>query len=425
MDKPSILDRDSLLGDLRLASGYASRAGLLRDGQLIDRMEAVEQSINADGRPNAYALTLALNDLAQAIAPMTLADLRCGRDPFERANQRRARVLQLGLAILALITMVLIGHSMSALGTEKAGLQAMQQLQSMQPMQKITALRKMAQFDDPLRKRDSSSDLYYQRIGEWVAMYETRELIDTKMANARDTSMWPWQTLLARFLNRSATANVASAMSQQTDAEAAEAPAAAASAALATAADGPVQPRDPVDAFCRRGADGTFELPAALKDRPDWLKNLQADSINDFCFQYEVLRPITGGLNLPNQNIARVGNIPDIEFKVTMRSNWFLPFYFGVLGAIIFVMRNIANIRTPAMELFPMVMRISLGGVAGIVIGWFSTAALPAIESTSALSVPFALAFLTGYAIDALFGVLDRMSRVTVAGPTQKPAAAG
>ncbi|MEO8248867.1 MAG: hypothetical protein ABI589_05810 [Burkholderiales bacterium] len=76
------------------------------------------------------------------------------------------------------------------------------------------------------------------------------------------------------------------------------------------------------------------------------------------------------------------------------------------------MMRNVASIRTPAMELFPMFMRISLGGVAGIVIGWFSSAALSALESTGALSVPFALAFLTGYAIDALFGLLDRMSRI-------------
>ena len=416
---PSILDRDALLHDLRLASGYASRAGLLRDPSLLERLQAAERGIDADGHANLQALTLALNGVAQAIAPMTLADLRCGRDPFERTNQRRARVLQLGLAILALLTMLLIGHSMNALGVEKAGLAAAQQLQSMQPMQKVTALRKMAQFDDPLAKRNAAADLYYQRIGEWVAMYQARELIDRRMSNAFGTSMWPWQALLGHFPGRGAAADTALAAARATG-TALPAPAAASASAAAGAAGA----AEPIDGFCRRDPNGAFALPAALGDRPDWLKHLQADAINDFCFQYEVLRPITGDLNLPNQNIMRIGHIPDIEFKAAMRSNWLLPFFFGVLGAIIFVMRNIASIRTPAMELFPMFMRISLGGVAGIVIGWFSTAALPALESTSALSVPFALAFLTGYAIDALFGVLDRVSRVTAAPPAQKPAAA-
>ena len=62
------------------------------------------------------------------------------------------------------------------------------------------------------------------------------------------------------------------------------------------------------------------------------------------------------------------------------------------------------------MECFPIAMRVSLGGVAGIVIGWF-TVAPPNLETVSSISVPFALAFVTGYGIDVLFTILDRVNR--------------
>ena len=63
------------------------------------------------------------------------------------------------------------------------------------------------------------------------------------------------------------------------------------------------------------------------------------------------------------------------------------------------------------MEWFPVIMRVSLGGVAGIVIGWFSAAAGSNVASTSASFLPFGLAFLTGYGIDVLFNILDKLSR--------------
>jgi hypothetical protein len=95
---------------------------------------------------------------------------------------------------------------------------------------------------------------------------------------------------------------------------------------------------------------------------------------------------------------------------MSIRVTWFLPFLYGLLGSAVYMMRNVASVRTSAMEWFPIVMRLSLGGVAGIVMGWFA-AGSSSIQTTASLSVPFALAFLTGYGIDALFNLLDRISR--------------
>jgi hypothetical protein len=74
-------------------------------------------------------------------------------------------------------------------------------------------------------------------------------------------------------------------------------------------------------------------------------------------------------------------------------------------------MRNLSNVETPMVEWFSTIMMLSLGGIAGIVIGWFSSAS-PGADGATSLYVPFALAFLTGYGIDVLFSLLDRLNRL-------------
>jgi hypothetical protein len=145
------------------------------------------------------------------------------------------------------------------------------------------------------------------------------------------------------------------------------------------------------------------------------MRSVLSDSLSDFCFQLKVLSP-TGQGTLLNESLNQLTFLPVIKEKVSLRLNWFLPFFSGVLGSIILVMRNVASVRTPAVEWFPILMRLSLGGVAGVVIGWFGALAVPGLESKTALSVPFALAFLTGYSIELLFNLLDRMIR-TVGDP--------
>ena len=56
------------------------------------------------------------------------------------------------------------------------------------------------------------------------------------------------------------------------------------------------------------------------------------------------------------------------------------------------------------------VLRIVLGGEAGITIGWFAVS--PASGTAPAggtSSLPFGLAFLAGFSIDALFSLLDKL----------------
>jgi hypothetical protein len=129
------------------------------------------------------------------------------------------------------------------------------------------------------------------------------------------------------------------------------------------------------------------------------MRTILRDSLSNFCFQLKVLSP-SGDSALLTQNFSSYTFLSKLKGKVSLRTDWFLPFLYGLLGSAVFMMRNIANVRTPAMDWFPVIMRVSLGGVAGIVIGWFSAAAGSISNSTSASFLPFGLAFLTGYGIE-------------------------
>jgi ABC-type proline/glycine betaine transport system permease subunit len=68
--------------------------------------------------------------------------------------------------------------------------------------------------------------------------------------------------------------------------------------------------------------------------------------------------------------------------------------------------------RTPNINFLPSVLRMALGGIAGIVIGWFWVPApSKGAELVAITSAPFALAFLAGFSIDILFSLLDRLNR--------------
>ena len=100
-------------------------------------------------------------------------------------------------------------------------------------------------------------------------------------------------------------------------------------------------------------------------------------------------------------------------YKVQQKANlimgilgsYILPILFGVVGTAAFVIRAISEQikdttfaqNTPIRHL----MRVALGGLAGIVVGLFT-------GLTGQLSLqPLAIAFLAGYGVEAFFSMFD------------------
>jgi hypothetical protein len=107
--------------------------------------------------------------------------------------------------------------------------------------------------------------------------------------------------------------------------------------------------------------------------------------------------------------------------KVHLLMSWLLPGLYGLLGACVYVMRDLlrgngsskAGGDARIVELLSLLLRVSLGGLAGIIIGWFSVPTSPAASSAaiSISSIPFGMAFLAGFSIESLFSLLDRLNK--------------
>lgn len=89
-----------------------------------------------------------------------------------------------------------------------------------------------------------------------------------------------------------------------------------------------------------------------------------------------------------------------------------LPLLYGFLGAAVFLMRRFFELQqwtqdNAAAKVF---LRLGLGGISGLAIGWFWTPSTSgeALDMVNLSTTPFALAFLAGFSIDLLFSLLDR-----------------
>jgi hypothetical protein len=108
---------------------------------------------------------------------------------------------------------------------------------------------------------------------------------------------------------------------------------------------------------------------------------------------------------------AVAGQVIDVMQK------WLLPLLYGALGAMVFVVRTLslqARDRLFRKEaLVSLVLRVYLGMISGLAIGWFwnqspSTSSTGGPLSISTLS-PFALAFVAGYGVELFFTLLDKI----------------
>lgn len=127
----SIIDLDSLLDDLRLGVRYAARVGVLSDRAILSTLDAAEAAIAANQRPDVFALTTALNEIAALIAPMTIADLYFKRDPFLPESQRKSGVMQMALMLFALTVLATIGDYMHSLQREQEALSAIEKIRDL------------------------------------------------------------------------------------------------------------------------------------------------------------------------------------------------------------------------------------------------------------------------------------------------------
>lgn len=361
---------------------YAVRAGKLPDNSLPEAVGRLAQSSDSD-EPDVLAFQTAMNAAVLAMEPMTLADLRAGRSPFDRRNVRSRKRWQVGLAVFTLVIVAAIAHCHFLIQREEVALRAFNESRDARGSEKITAARKIVQFQDALDPKSCKFD-EYQR-----ARHDLRTLADLTVVSwealrrLAQESPWP-------FLDQ---INRSTSMAPIPEARAASPQPAPPSPATTQTIDHICDPRERPD-FVSNGY-------------PTWLKNVIYDSVDEICFAS------TLKLDVQELRLNLAEWVPTIQQRINLQTVWVLPFLYGLLGACVYIMRRLLFYAKEAfVENVVMLLRLALGALSGVVISWF---AVPGTGGTTAIiqasSWPFAIAFLAGFSIDNLFFLLDRLNR--------------
>ena len=140
---------------------------------------------------------------------------------------------------------------------------------------------------------------------------------------------------------------------------------------------------------------------------------------------------------LPFQSSIKPGD-QDGSFKNTLLATWakqilqgmsayLLPLIYGLVGACAFVLRALSRqIRERTFSTTDSViqfgLRLVLGALAGISIGWFLKPEVAGDNMVASLS-PLALAFIAGYSVELVFTAIDKIiSAFTGSGPGESKA---
>lgn len=130
--------------------------------------------------------------------------------------------------------------------------------------------------------------------------------------------------------------------------------------------------------------------------------------------------PDPNGQNVQKIQVLQLTEQHVAQFTLQALQLYFLPLLYGWLGACTYVLRLLLEeikCMTYTRESGTMYsLRIFLGALAGLAVGWFFKPEADQIFVNGAS--PFALAFLAGYSVELLFAGMDRI----VAAFSQQPA---
>jgi hypothetical protein len=391
MDVPEL---EQILQDARLVINYAFRVGRLPDDSLLNAVARARNAPPEDGAKELPALVVALNNAVRAIAPMSLTQLRAGLSPFEPRGQRRLKTAQVFFSVLTILLGALVATFTEQLRREDLALKSFQQIQDAHFLDKLDTLRRKVKIDAILSQKDSIHfDEYHRSLSELRELQDRFNGAASALTTLAPGSWWqqfqPFKFILASFgvAPPRGTEAGGGSYGPKTDAPVPK-------------TDAPVPKTDaPVD-VCDPGAR---QAVGHLNNYDQWVQLVVADFLDGLCFETQLSVFV---VVMPQRVLW------DIQNRMAELNAWILPFLYGLLGASVYVMRDMLDPTTPTLGFAAALLRVSLGGIAGIIIGWFSAAlgGRPAEAGGIAL-VPFSLAFVAGFSIDVLFSVLDRVQR--------------
>jgi hypothetical protein len=403
----SAADLPRLNADARLILEYAVRAGKLRDDSLAEAIQSLEAS---DSARNIIDLQNAMNAVVGQIVPMTLVDLRAGRNPFDQRNVHARRRWQIGLSFATLVLIAVIAYYQFLVQGQESALRAYREVVEARGSERITEVRKLVQQGHALAKDSCQRDAYHKARHELRQVADRTVVASTTLFQLSQSSAWPLVDSIGEVASWIGVRNM---MPVAMAAASPNHPVASATASqVGPAADSSNVIGDPCDESKRSGV-----IPPGY---PEWLRNVVFDSIDEFCFASKIsvdrlssVDPLRlGSTSYFGPRGSSYDPVTTVEQRMRVEIGWLLPFLYGLLGACVYVMRRLLfDTKAAVVENVVIVLRLALGALAGVAIGWFSASSNGPSTSLAASSFPYMLAFLAGFSIDILFAVLDRLNR--------------
>jgi hypothetical protein len=339
---------------------------------------------------------------------MTLVDLRAGRNPFDRRNVRARQRWQVGLSLATLLLIAIIAYYQYLVQRQESALRAYKEVVEARGSERIIEVRNLVQVGRALAKDSCQRDRYQKARHELRQLAGKTAVASLTLFRLSEQSAWPLVDWLTEFGEAVADRMVKPAM--------ASGPASERSDTDTSTAAGPPPGSDWIPDPCDE-SQRTRIIPAGY---PDWLRNVVLDSIDEFCFASKLnidtlssTDPLRqGNASYFGPGSADVDPVARVEQRTRVQTGWLLPFLYGLLGACVYVMRRLLfDTKTAVVENVVIVLRLALGALAGVAMGWFASPSTLPYASAPASSLPYAFAFLAGFSIDILFTLLDRLNR--------------
>jgi hypothetical protein len=377
----------NLLEDAYLVLQYAVRAGRLPDATLPNAIREVETSIGAGGLASLVPLSNAMNGAVTAIAPITLVDLRAGRSPFDKDHRGSSRNLQYFLCGLTVLLAAFIAFYSFSVQRKEGALREYQDIRAANIPGKIDALYRLAQQDEVRTRKDPRYEQYQHNLTEIQGLEARDQALLQLLAEQSLPTGWPFHGEV-----RAALTWITSALPGTLGAADAGPEEAQKEGVFASMCDKPAQ-------------DASAPATANKTGSSAWRQVVLREQINQSCFKE--MMGLKHGMAIEATSLSYTAQIRD---NVSLLNVWILPFLSGLLGATVFLLRDSLNPLTANFGLARVVVRLALGGVAGIIIGWFWVPGdTLGTQIGKGSSIPMALAFVTGFSIDILFSALDRL----------------
>ena len=412
---PAPLQR--LLRDANLLAQYAARRGKLPEGnQALELVAAIDTVPPPPDRAALVArLGAEVDALARAIAPVSISQLTWRGSALGTARHVVDGISPFVIGFLTLMLTLYLAFQSSQLHQADTALRAFNEWVSQQPREKLYAAFKMYRYENVLNIKApplAQLDAYQKMVEDAHQLSAKGEAIHGLLTKSSMLLYVPptlqevgpdWLRGLARSLNGAEPDEVQQRSLPSFDK-------ALALASPPTQAATPAPPRRPC-------ADELVPAPGVRSvTRPPQRSLSEIDSYEASwaCFLQRI--------QLDDSQISYSAwpVIFDLKLKINLLVTWLLPGLYGLLGACVYLMRDMIMTRNQQgtgtrsiLNSLSLVLRVALGGLAGIIIGWFWVPGAVGNGSTvpQISSIPFGMAFLAGFSIETLFSMLDRLNR--------------